>query len=58
MKIENFEEHIGGTEVCMKRLMMDLKICVQLAPNGTYFDDSYFSGVKKSKEAMAEGLYY
>ena len=42
----------------MKRLMMATKGCVQLATNDTNFDDIWFSVVKTSKEAMAEGVDY
>ena len=37
---------------------MATKGCVQLATNDTYFADIWFSVVKTSKEAMAEGVDY
>ena len=37
---------------------MDPRGCGQLTSNNTYFDDSWFSGVKTGDEAMAEGVDY
>ena len=36
----------------------DKKWCGKLFPKDTYFDDIWFSGVKKSEEEDEEGLYY
>ena len=58
IRTPNFQKHIGGTAACMKRLAMAKKGCVQLKSNGTYFDDSWFSGVKISEEGMDEGVDY
>ena len=46
MKALEFQQDIGGTVVCMKRLMRKTKGCGQLLSNHTYFYDSWFSGVK------------
>ena len=40
IKTSTFQKDIGGTAVCMKRLMMATKGCGQLTSNGTYFYDS------------------
>ena len=48
MKTSNFQKGIGGTTVCMKRLAIVNKGCVQLTSNDTYFADSWFSSIKKS----------
>ena len=58
MKTLPFEKYTRGTEVFMKRLMMDKKGCVQLKSNYTYFADSWFGGVKTAEEAMSEGVDY
>ena len=52
MKTENFQQEIGGTESCTKRIIMAKKGCVQLISNDTYFYDKWFSGVKMAKEEM------
>ena len=56
--MSNFQKNIGGTTACMKRLIMDTKWCRQLRSNGTYFYDSWFSGLKTAEEAMAKGVEY
>ena len=58
MKTEKFQKYPEGNAACMKRLTMANKGCGQLAPNGTYFVDSWFSGVNTAIEAMAEGVDY
>ena len=57
-KKAKYQQQIGGTEVCIKRLIMDTKGCGQLMSNGTYFSDRWFSGVKMDEEAIHEGVYY
>ena len=37
---------------------MATKLCGQLISNDTYFDDSWFSGVKNAEKEMAEGVDY
>ena len=54
MQASTFQQQIGGTSACMKRLMMAKKGCAQLTSNDTYFSDSWFSGVKMAEEVMAE----
>ena len=39
MKTSNFQKYLRGTNVCMKRLASDTKVCGQLASNDTYFSD-------------------
>ena len=46
MKTSEFQQQIGRTVACMKRLMMATKGCDQLTSNETYFYDIWFSGVK------------
>ena len=58
MKTSEFQKYIGGTGVCMKRLVMDTKECDQLTWNETYFSDSWFSSVKNAEEMVAAGVDY
>ena len=58
MKTSGFQKYIGGTAACMKRLPIVIKGCGQLTQNYTYFDDSWFSGVKNADEAMNSGVDY
>ena len=53
-----FQQQIGGTDDCMKRIKKAAKGCGHLSSNDTLFDDSWFSGMKIAEEAMAEGVYY
>ena len=46
MKTLNFQKYLGWTVACMKRLVMDTKVCDQLTSNDTYFPGIWFSGVK------------
>ena len=55
-KTSIFQKCLRGIAVCMKRLTMTKKGCVQLKSNDTYFDDNWFSGVKVSEEAMTVGV--
>ena len=58
MKTSEFNKYIGGTDVCMKRLVMATKGCGQLTSHDTYFADSWFSYVKNSEEMVAAGVDY
>ena len=58
MKTSGFQKYLEGTTACIKRLPMDTKGCEKLTSNDTYFDDSWFSGVKMAEEAIAEGVDY
>ena len=58
MKTCKFQQQIGRTAACMKRLTMATKGCGQLTPNYTYFADSWFSGVKTDEEDKAERVDY
>ena len=40
----------------MKRLILATKGCSQVTSMKTYFDNSYFGGVKTAEEEMAEGV--
>ena len=44
--------------MCMKRIYISTKGCVQLTPNDTYFSDSWFIYVKTTEEAIAAGVGY
>ena len=58
MKTSEFNKYIGGTDVCMKRLVMATKGCGQLTSHDTYFAYSWFSSIKMTAEAMAAGVDY
>ena len=58
MKTSTFQKYIGGTSMCMRRLMMATQRCGEMKSNDTHLDDSWFSGVKTAEEAMAEGVDY
>ena len=58
VKTSNFQKDLGGTVVCMNRLMMATKGCRQLKPNYIYFSDSWFSGIKNAEETRAEVVDY
>ena len=49
MKTSNFQNGLGGTTACMKRLAIATKGCGQLTLNDTYFSDSWFSSVKNAE---------
>ena len=53
-----FQQHIGGTYYCMKRITKAAKGCGHMSSNDTLFADSWVSGMKIAEEAMAEGVYY
>ena len=44
--------------MCVKRLAISNKGCVQLTSNDTYFVGIYFSSVKNAEEVMAAGVDY
>ena len=58
MKTEKFQQDIGGTAACTKRLMMATKMYDQMTSNDTYFSGIWFSGLKTAKEEMTEGVDY
>ena len=58
MKKSKFQSVLGGTTVCMKRLDIATKGCVQLTSNDTYFADIWLSCVKNSEEMSAAGVDY
>ena len=58
METSNFQKNIIGNAACMNIITMAKKGREKLKSNDTYFSDSWFSGVKTSEEAMAEGVDY
>ena len=58
MKTAKFQQDIGGTEECTKRLMIATKGDEQMTSNDTYFSGIWFSGVKTAKGGVAEGVDY
>ena len=58
MNTSKFQKDLRGTTACTKRLDTATKGSGQLKSNDTYFSDSQFSSIKKSKGAMAEGVDY
>ena len=58
MKTSNFQNVLGGTAACIKRLAIATKGCGQLTSEDTYFADSWFSSVKTSGEMAAAGVDY
>ena len=58
MKTSNFQNVLGGTAACIKRLAIATKGCGQLTSEDTYFADSWFSSVKTSGEMAAAGVNY
>ena len=58
MKTSTFQNVLGGTTACMKRLTISTKGCGQLASNDTYFADSWFSSVKTAEEMATAGVDY
>ena len=53
-KTSNFKKYLGVNTACMKRLKIATKGCGKLTSNDTYFVDIWFSGVKRSEDAMNE----
>ena len=58
LKASSFQQDIRGTAACMKMIMKATKGCDQLSSNDTFFDDIWFSGVKKIEEENTEGVDY
>ena len=58
MKTSKFQNVLGGTTACMKRLAIATKGCGQLTSNYTYFAYSWFSSVKTAEEMSATGVDY
>ena len=58
MKTLGFQKDLGGTAVCMKRLAMDSKGCVQMTSNYTYFTYGWSSSVETAEDVMAAGVDY
>ena len=53
MKTSRFQNVLGGTTACMKRLTIATKGCGQLTSNDNYFADSWFSSVETAEEDMS-----
>ena len=49
VKTSKFQKDLGGTTLCMKRLAIANKGCVQMTSNDTYFSDGWFSSVKTAE---------
>ena len=58
MNTSKFQNVLGGTAACMKRLAISTKGCGQLTSNYTYFYYSWFSSVKTAEEMGAAGVDY
>ena len=58
MKTSKFQNVLGGTTECMKRIAIATKGCGQLTSNNTYFADIWFSYVKTAEEMAAAGVDY
>ena len=58
MKTSDFQNVLGGTDACIKRLAIATKGCGQLTSNDTYFADNWFSYVKTAEEMAAAGVDY
>ena len=57
-KTSKYQNFLGGTTVCMKRLAISTKGCSQLTSNDTYFADRWFSSVKTAEYIAASGVDY
>ena len=55
-KTSKFQNVLGGTTTCMRRLDIATKGRDQLTSNNTYFSDSWFSSVKTAEEMAATGV--
>ena len=53
-----FQNVLGGTTACMKRLVISTKGCGQMKSKNTYFADSWFSYIKTAEEMAASGVDY
>ena len=58
MKASGFQYDIGGMDNGINRIMKATKGCGKLSPNNNFFDDSWFSGVKKLEEKNADVVDY
>ena len=58
MQTSKFQNVLGGTTECMKRLAIVTKGCGQLTSNDKYFTDSWFSFVKTVEEMASAGVDY
>ena len=58
MKTSKFQNVLGGTNACMKRLAIATKGYGQMTSNITYFSYSWFSSVKTAEEMAAAGVDY
>ena len=56
--MSKFQNHLGGTTACTKRLAIATKGYGQLTSNDTYFSDIWFSYVKTDEEMAAAGVNY
>ena len=57
-KTSKYQNDLGGTIACMKRIDIATKGCVQLESNDTYFADIWFSSVKNSEEMAPAEVDY
>ena len=58
MKTSIFLKYLGGTAVCIRRIMMDIKGCDELTSIDTHFYDNWSIGVKMAEEVMAWRVNY
>ena len=58
IKIQKFQQEIGGTTACMKIIMGGKKGCSKLFSDDAYFQGIQFSVVKTSKQVIAKILDY
>ena len=58
MKKSKFQNILGSTTECMKRLAISAKGCGQLTSNDAYFAYIWFSSVKTTEEMAAAGVDY
>ena len=57
MKTYEYQQDIGGTAACMKRIMKDIKGWGKLSSKYALFGNSWFRIVKTQEEVNAEELY-
>ena len=58
MKTSEFQNYLGGTTTCTKRLDIATKGCGQLTSNDTYFADILFISVKTFDDMAAAVVDY
>ena len=56
--MSKFQNHLGGTTACTKRLAIATKGYGQLTSNDTHFADIWFSYVKTAEDMAAAGVDY